>query len=139
MALVGCLMLVGCGGGDSEDSQSSNHYEATYEVSADGCNDNYVVSQFSRRLSDISVSAKWLSVTAMSYIGGTPSINIVAQPNTDKQSRSCTVIVKDADGNTLKLLVTQAAPTEKPSGDTTDEPTYNNTTSGNPAYAPIRR
>ena len=90
-------------------------------------------------MSDISVSAKWLSVTAMSYIGGTPSINIVAQPNTDKQSRSCTVIVKDADGNTLKLLVTQAAPTEKPSGDTTDEPTYNNTTSGNPAYAPIRR
>ena len=115
--------------GDPQPS-SGNKYEATYRISAEGCNEVYAIRQFTLTNPSVSSTSDWLSVTPLTSESG---LRIIAQANTSDKERSQTVVVNDANG-TLTLTIVQSAPSEEPEEDAT-EMGYNNMTSSNPAYA----
>lgn len=148
LALVGCMLLIACGSDDPEEiipGGTGKEYTETYDIPTDGCNATYVLKKLNARITSVSATTDWLTVSTQSYSSGSPSIKIIAEANTSKNVRKYEVIIKSENGDKLTLTLVQAGTSDGGNGsggdngenDTTssDIDDIHNGTSSNPAYA----
>ncbi len=131
LALVGCIMLTACpSNGEIEEDVKGKEYVDSYNIPADGCDVTYNIKEFKTRISSVSSTPDWLTITPVPYTAGSPSITIKAKSNTGSQDRKCTIVIKDA---TDKITLTVIQTSQSSSGQTADDE-YHNSVSHNPAY-----
>lgn len=156
-AFVGCLALTACGSDGPEDitpDYTGKEYTETYSIPAEGCNTTYSLKNLSSKITTISTTPDWLTISKQAYTTGAPGINITAKANTAKDERKCTVVITTDKGDKLTLTLTQAgAKQEEGKEDDKDEEDnedkednednnnindIHNETSGKPAYVKRR-
>lgn len=105
---MGCLLFTACGGDDPEEITPSGvgkQYMETYNIPTEGCNVSYTLNKLNTQIASIGATTDWLAVSPQGYSSGSPSIKIIAEANTNKSERKCTLSIIAMNGDKLTLTL----------------------------------